>query len=83
MNNFNKYYSMSWSREKELSLLCCIIRENEIINTTLFQSFDKIFEIAEKFIEEYGIDVVEWGVEMEYEETVVDFATLYIQKNPI
>ena len=71
------------TKEKELSLLCCVIRENEIIDSGLFQSFDKIFEIAEKFIEKYGIDDVEWGVEMEYEETVVDFATIYIQKNCI
>ena len=67
-------------REKELSLICCIIRDNEVINSTLFQSFDKIFEIAEKFIYKYGIDDTQWGVEMDFEEAVVDFATKYVQK---
>ena len=72
------------AKQKEMSLLCCIIRENEIINSTLFESFDKIFEIADAFIEKYGVDQVQWGIDfgMEYEETVVEFATLYV-KNKI
>ena len=41
------------AKQKEMSLLCCIIRENKIINSTLFESFDKIFEIADAFIEQY------------------------------
>ena len=66
------------TRSVELGLLCCIIRENEIINETLFQSFDKVFEIAEAFIDKYGIDETVWGIDMEYEETVVAFAKDYV-----
>lgn len=66
---------------KEISLLCCVIRENEIIQETMFQSFDKIYEIAQAFIDKYGIDNV-WGIDvgMEYETTVVEFAKSYILK---
>ena len=64
-------------RENELSLLCCILRENEVIKETLFNSFDKLFEIAKAFIDKYGINKVEWGVDMEYEETVLEFASKF------
>lgn len=65
---------MKWTREKELSLICCVIRENDIIESTLWQSFDTIFEIALAFVEKYGVDEVQWGVDMDYEETVIEFA---------
>ena len=74
------YETEAREREKELSLLCCVIRENEIINSSLFQSFDKIFEIANAFLEKYGVDDIKWGPEMDYEETVFKFATHYITK---
>ena len=64
-------------KQKELSMLCCIIRDNEIFGGTLFKNFDKIFEIAKAFVEEYGVDKIPWGIEMEYEDTVIHFATNY------
>lgn len=61
---------------RELCLVCCVIRDNEIINETLFQSFDKIFEIAEAFINEYGC-YEDWEIDLDFEETIIDFANRY------
>lgn len=69
----------NWSREKELGLLCCIIMQQGIVTGSLFQTYDKVFEIAEAFIDKYGIEDTVWGVDLEYEETVIDFAESYIQ----
>jgi hypothetical protein len=69
----------NWSREKELALLSCIIIQEGIVSGTLFQTFDKVFEIADAFIQKYGVDGIEWGVEVEYDEVVIEFAKSYIQ----
>jgi hypothetical protein len=63
---------------KETSLVCCVIRENEVIESTLFQSFDAIYEIATKFVDEYGLDDNQWA-QKDFEETVVEFAKQYIK----
>lgn len=64
---------------RELCLVCCVIRDNEIINETLFQSFDKIFEIAEAFTSNYGCHK-DWGIGLDFEETVIEFANLYARR---
>ena len=69
---------MDKSIAKELSLICCLIRDNEIIKGSLFQSFDEIFCIAQDFITKYPLDT-EWGVELEFEETVVSFARQWLR----
>ena len=66
---------------KELSLLTNIIRQEDLLNGSIFQTFDNIYEIALAFVEKYGVDEIIWGVDMEYEETVVKFATEYIKRN--
>ena len=69
------------SREQELGLLCCIIMQEQVIHGTLFQTYDKVFEIAEAFIQKYGIDETVWGIDegMEYDETVIEFAKSYVK----
>lgn len=68
------------SKEKELSLICCVIRDNEIFDTSVWTSFDKTFEIAEAFVQKYGVDTVQWAdEEMDYEETVLDFANEFLR----
>jgi hypothetical protein len=77
-----KYYTsqnINWSREQELGLLCCIIMQEDIVSGTLFQTFDKVFEIADAFIQKYGVDGTEWGVEVEYDEAVIEFAKSYVK----
>ena len=67
---------------KELSLICCVIHDNEIFNTTLFQSFDEIFKIAQAFLKKYPIDtnwheLKEWRGD--YDEIIVQFAKDYLK----
>lgn len=63
---------------REVALICCLLERNEVFNGTPFRTFDKMYEVAEKFIEKYPLDIV-WGVDvgMEYEETVLEFANNY------
>ena len=69
---------MEKSVAKELSLICCLIRENEIIKGSLFQSFDEIFCIAQDFIAKYPLNT-EWGIELEFEQTVLEFARQWVK----
>jgi hypothetical protein len=73
----------NWSREQELGLLCCIIMQESIVHGTLFQTYEKVFEIAKAFIDKYGVDETTWGIDigMEYEETVIQFAIKYNELN--
>lgn len=64
---------------KETSLVCCIIRDEQLIEKTLFQSFDDIYEIAVAFVEEYGLDDNQWA-DKSYEETVIEFAKNLIKE---
>ncbi len=65
---------------KELALITNIIRQEELLSGSIFQTFDEIYKIAWAFIDKYGVDDVEWGVELEYEETVAEFATEYVKQ---
>ena len=60
---------------KELALIVAILRENEVLSGTLFNTFDQLFTIAEKFVETYGLDDSQWGIEVgrDFEEAVVEF----------
>ncbi len=75
----------SKKRAKELSLVTAVITENEILNGTVFQTFDGNHKIAVAFVEKYGVDEVKWGVEhgMEFEEVVFEFATKYAKEHNI
>ena len=69
------------TKQKEYGLICCIIRENEIVKGTLFNSFDLVYDIADEFYREYNQKKVNWE-ETDFEETVVEFAKSFI-KNKI
>ena len=68
-------------KAKELALVTAIIINEDILNGTLFQTFDTAYHIAEKFVSKYGYDEntyqIEWGVDAEFDETVIDFASNY------
>ena len=65
----------------EVALVTAILRENEILNGTIFQTFDRLYEIALAFVDKYGVNDIVWGIEMEYEETVYAFGVEYIKSN--
>ena len=67
MENLSKEYS------KELALVTVIIMHNDILNGTVFNTFDRAYAIAEKFVEKFGLDDEQW-VETDFEEAVYKFA---------
>lgn len=67
---------MKTEKAKELALVSCIIRDNHVIDSTLFQSFDKIYEIAEAFVEKYGYE--SWSEDLDFEEEVVKFSKAHL-----
>jgi hypothetical protein len=68
-------------KAKELALVTAIIINEDILGGTIFQTFDTAYHIAEKFVAKYGYDEytyqIEWGVDAEFDETVIDFASNY------
>ena len=67
----------SWA--KEVALVTCVIRENDLIQQKLFQSFDTMYKVAEAFVRKYGIDS-KWGVDMDFEEEVITFTKTYLDE---
>ena len=63
---------MSDEKAKELALLTSFIIKEDVLGGTLFQTFDKAYELAHKFIDQYPLDT-QWGIEIEYEDTIIDF----------
>ena len=61
-------------RERDLALICSIIRDNEILHGTVLQTFDEAFKIAEVFIDKYGVGCSPFWEEHDFEETVYAFA---------
>jgi hypothetical protein len=78
---YKKEGIMTDEKAKELALVAMIMREDEILNGTIFRTFDKLYEVAEKFVEKYGVDEIEWGIDLEYEETVISFGREYVKEN--
>lgn len=72
-------FTIDWSREKELALICSILTLEDVVGGSLINTFDKIFEIAEAFEKSYP-----WGStweEMDYETTLIEFAKGYLKEH--
>ena len=63
---------MEKEKAKELALLTSFIIHQDVLGGTLFQTFDKAYELAQMFLDQYPLDTP-WGIEMEYEDTIIDF----------
>ena len=57
---------------KELALVTAIIIREDRLGGSLYQTFDRAYSLAKAFVEKYPVDM-EWGVELEYEETIIGF----------
>lgn len=57
---------------KELALISSYIVAQDLLNGTVFQTFDSAYELAEQFLQEYHIDYA-WGVTREWDETLEEF----------
>lgn len=57
---------------KELALISSYIVANDLLNGTVFQTFDTAYELAEQFLEEYPMDFI-WGIDREFDEAIEEF----------
>jgi hypothetical protein len=70
----------NYGEAKELSLICSYIILHDFLQGSIWTVFDKVYEIAEAFLEKYPLDTV-WGFDDgigDYEETLDEFTTNYI-----
>jgi hypothetical protein len=64
--------NLKCDNSKELSLISSYIISNNLLNGTIFQTFDKAYDLAEKFLIKYPLDT-EWGIDKEWDETIEKF----------
>lgn len=65
---------------EEVALVCLIMRQEYFDEKgTIFQTFDETFKMAQAFVEKYPSNEwnEKWGVEKEYEDTIVEFIKEY------
>jgi len=71
-------------KAKEIALVAAVILNEGLLNGTVFQTFDCAYSIAEKFVLKYGYceetTQIHWGVDAEFDETVIEFAEDHIKK---
>lgn len=65
---------------KELALITAIILAEDIFKGSVFQTFDKAYEVAKEFIKEYPTDTI-WDhrQEYDYDETIIKFTNKYLK----
>lgn len=70
----------------ELALVTSIIIHEDILNGSLFQTFDKAYKLAEAFLKEYPPEdnwkeVRTWSSEeIDYDELIIEFSKKEINK---
>ena len=65
---------------KELALATAFIIHSDLLGGTIFQTFDRAYEIAEKFVEKYPLET-KWGIGedlLEYDEEVEKFTREFL-----
>lgn len=71
-------------KAKEIALVASVILNEDLLNGTVFQTFDNAYSIAEKFVLKYGYceetAQIHWGVDAEFDETVIEFTENHIKK---
>ena len=70
---------MTQEQHQELTLITCIIIKEDILNGTVFQTFDKAYDIAKKFQEMFPEDLDWEGVYPNFDEVVIDFCRRHEQ----
>jgi len=63
---------MTNEESKELAMVTAVIVQEDILGGSLFQTFDRAYEIAVEFMKLYPHDY-DWS-ELEYDETIIEFA---------
>lgn len=60
-------------KEKDLALITCIIIQEDLLGGTVFQTFDKAWELAIEFQKLYAHDFNWEKQEMDFDEAIIDF----------
>lgn len=63
---------MNEETAKELALISSYIVWADLLNGTIFQTFDIAYEIAEEFIKEYPVNT-KWALNKQWDETLERF----------
>lgn len=72
---------------KEIALVSSVIIKLDILGGSIWQTFDKAYDIALTFVEAYPPDQYDgkWGEDIDglgdYEETIQNFVFNYLDKN--
>lgn len=59
---------------KEIALVCAYIAYNDLLDGTIFNTFDRSYEIAKDFLKVYPVNF-KWGINEEWDETLERFVS--------
>jgi hypothetical protein len=76
-NEMKNNKTIEADKAKELALVTAVIINEDILNGTLFQTFDTAYYIAKMFVNKHGYEKTDWGVDAEFDEAVIEFASNY------
>ena len=68
---------MTQDQAKELAFISSIITREDILDGTIFNTFEQIWRIANLFLEKYPINTnwekVRESINLDYDETIIEF----------
>ena len=71
---------MNSGKAKELALIAAFIIHEDILNGTVYQTFDRAYELAEEFLEENLINKNWENEELDFDEAIIEFVKLKIRR---
>ena len=66
-------------KEKDLALITSIIISEDLLGGTIFQTFDRAYELAEQFQKKYSYDFDWENQEDDFDEAIIKFVKLKIK----
>ena len=71
---------MNKENAKELALITAVIIQEDILNGSLFNTFDTAYQLANEFIKVHPADKNWEGEGLDYDETIIKFAQTKTRK---
>lgn len=89
----NELKNVAAAEPREVALVTAVIIREDILMGTVYQTFDKAYEIAVKFVDRYPSDL-DWGVDdirdedgnlitHDWDEAVINFARKRLTPNSV
>ena len=79
MEGYNKQ-QIEIIKYKDLALITSIIINEDMLNGTVFQTFDLAYELAEKFQKKYSHDFNWENQELDFDESIITFVKQITKK---